>query len=725
MSMAEDYFRVTSVQYVKAGYAIFSGIPLKADSYKVNSGKYIIQIKSSLLPITPSVGQQWEVKGERSFGEIDAGDYRMRQHIYDEPEFTKCTLPDTGEQLIKFIANESDFKGIGESKARALWNGLKGDFHTTVKKDTPENRERLERILASKDSIESLFVGYAKYQNLADYNWMSKNKIPSHIQQRLIKHHKGESIDSINRNPYTLMAFGMSFSKVDELVFSGKGEELTFTVKKEDDIRLSAAIEESLGKVVEKGHTYTTQKYLHPKVQALLGSLELTQKAFNCAQHKAQFFFNVQTGTYHPTALLMMESVICKRLKSLAANKDLFNNDTNQAFQDARDELIFDLMPMQTEAILTALDNSVCCITGGAGTGKTTVLRATLRAFHKLGYKIHAVALSGRASMRLHESIGFHTKTIAALLRGEMIIPTGESPKHILVIDEASMVDVPVMYRIVNHIHPNTIILLSGDPDQLPPIGAGKVLDDIVKSGAIANTILDIVKRQEGSTGIPEYSKSIKAGVVPEKLSTGAITFHDTPEHLIAEKCKELYARSPYNSRIMATTKLMVKKINLLCQQEVNPDGNMVQFKLYGENYCRSDLKQNDTILFTQNHYEQGIQNGSLGTLTSVEVVDDSVGIVELDTGAEIPITSTLLNCMELGYCITLHKAQGSQFPRVIVALKNGIIADRAWLYTAITRAESEIHIVGSEKDFRIITELPSNSHKRNSWFGKLLTVKN
>ena len=122
-----------------------------------------------------------------------------------------------------------------------------------------------------------------------------------------------------------------------------------------------------------------------------------------------------------------------------------------------------------------------------------------------------------------------------------------------------------------------------------------------------------------------------------------------------------------------------------------------------------------------QNHYDKGIQNGSLGALTSVESSGASYGEVTLDTGDKVEVTQSILDCMELGYAITLHKAQGSQFPRIIIALQNGKIVDRAWLYTAITRAEAEIHIVGSIENFRTITHAPSNSHRRNSYLAELL----
>tara|TARA_Y100000310_G_scaffold299524_1_gene334448 strand:+ start:765 stop:2936 length:2172 start_codon:yes stop_codon:yes gene_type:complete len=718
VALHEDQMRVTSIPYSSTNIVIFSGVPLAKNSYKTNSGKYYVTIKANpdSIPVQPAVGQHWSVKGTRLVEEVEAGDFVMQQHTYESPEHIECILPESGEQLIRFIAKEKDFKGIGESKARALWTELGRDFHRIARKGTPESRKRLESLL-SDDSMNALFEGYAKYKNLAYCNWMTNHKIPASIQQRLLKHHGEESIDAIKQNPYVLIGFGMSFEQV-ELMLANCDFKLEVTDC--DRKRLSAALETAIRKEIEKGHTYTTQARLRPYLTKLLKDKELVIEAFKTGHDKAQYILNPYTGTYHPTAQLLMENVVAKRLKALASQNNLYDEVANSAYCSAVSELPYELTKKQIEAVTTCLDNAVSCITGGAGTGKTTVLRTALRAYHQMGFEMHAVALSGRAAMRLHESIGFITSTIAKLLRQEPIEPTSDQQKHLLVIDEASMIDLPTMYRLVNHIHPSVRIIFTGDPDQLPPIGCGKVLADIVLSKAIANTMLDIVKRQKGSTGIPEYSKLINQGIVPEKLSTGAIHFHETTKSEIAQVCCDLYQQSPGNSRVMAPTKALVADINKLTQEAVNPNGNRLEFEMHGERFFQN-LRLNDAILFTQNHYDKGIQNGSLGTLTSVESSGESYGEVTLDTGDKVEVTQSVLDCMELGYAITLHKAQGSQFPRVIIALQKGKIVDRAWLYTAITRAETEIHIVGSSDELRVITESHSNSHKRNSYLTELL----
>jgi exodeoxyribonuclease V alpha subunit len=713
----EEFFRVTSTQYLSTKYAIFSGIPLKPDSYRVNSGKYIVSFKceTDCLPVRPATGQQWRVKGIRELEIIEAGNYALEQHTYDSPAEAECTLPATGEAFIRFIASEKDFKGIGEGKARALWDAFGAELQEILISHNQANRQRLLRLL-SEASVDCLYEGYAKYKNLAHANWMASIGVPLRIQQRILKYHDEQTVQVIKANPYSLMGFGMSFADADNIAYNLK-------VGKSAPVRLAAAVEFAIRVQVKSGHTYTSHHSIKPVVSKLLGDPELAAQALANGHSNGQFILKSDTGTYHPTAQLMMESVVAKRLKSGCGEIDT-DDVMYEAIKEAVLELPYDLTEQQLNAVELSVTHKVSCITGGAGTGKTTVLRTVLKAYNSLGYDIHAVALSGRAAMRLHESIGFITMTIARLLREEPIAPSMDKTKHLLVIDEASMIDLPTMYRIVTHLDPSVRIIFSGDPNQLPPIGCGKVLSDIVEAGTIPNTKLDIVKRQEGSTGIPEYSACINRGEVPPALTMGAITFHETPPDQIVSVCHHLYAMSPETTQIVGATKAMIADLNQHCQAQVNPDGKRLQFNLYGDDYFL-DLREGDPILFTKNNYNIGIQNGSLGILTSTESDANeeelSFGTVTLDTGETIAITEDVLDCMELGYAITLHKAQGSQFPRIIVALQNGRIVDRAWLYTAVTRAESEVHIVGAAKDFARITGTISNANRRNSYLAHML----
>ena len=216
--MHEEYFRVTSCQHTGSKYTIFTGVPLKADSYKINSGKYIVSIRceNQSLPIQPSVGQHWRVRGKRALETVLAGDYELRQHLYDAPDEMECTLPETGEALIRFIASEREFTGIGEAKARALWDAFGSGLHSMLRSDTADHRERLKAVL-SDASIEALYNGYAKYRNLAHANWLASLGIPLRIQQRILKYHDERTVDILKANPWALLGFGMPFADIDTM----------------------------------------------------------------------------------------------------------------------------------------------------------------------------------------------------------------------------------------------------------------------------------------------------------------------------------------------------------------------------------------------------------------------------------------------------------------------------------------------------------------------------
>jgi exodeoxyribonuclease V alpha subunit len=250
-----------------------------------------------------------------------------------------------------------------------------------------------------------------------------------------------------------------------------------------------------------------------------------------------------------------------------------------------------------------------------------------------------------------------------------------------------------------------------------------------VQSRIINNTELNIVKRQGASSGIPEYSKLINQGIVPSKLTTGSITFHETEFEGVVDTCVKLYKQAPSHSRIVAPTNALVDKINEECQKELNPEGKQLAFEIDGQHFF-DRLYQNDPVLFTQNNYDAGVQNGSLGKLISVDQTDIQLGIVQMDDFENeedkfVPLTPILLQSVKAGYAITLHKAQGSQFPKVIIALSAGRNLDRAWLYTAITRAESEIHIVGTKDKLLSAIKNQSNASKRQTYLQKLLKYNN
>lgn len=675
-------FRVTSVWQNQNNLVIFSGIPLSNNQVASAKQIIVVTVRPELLPMTPVTGQHWQVTGPVKQKPIERNGYLFTE-LHIQPHKCAVTLPDTGESFIKFIAKEPDFKGIGEVKAREIWQRFGRGIY-----DILENQNAVElKGLLTDLAIQSLFAGYKKYANLKYAQWFVDHHIPPAVTQRLFKHHQEKSVEAIKNNPYRLLTFGMSFSAVDAIARS------QFDIRVDDERRLVGAVASALQKQTIKGHTLAYHKELKPMVCELVGTNPLATKALSSSHSNGTFVVSA-LGVYHPTGMLVMEHVVAKRLLKLAAVSEWGPAHDNAHFEAVRD-LPFPLTERQTEAVVSAMKNAVACITGGAGTGKTTVLRTVLRGYHHLNYIIKSIALSGRAAMRMQESTGFPSSTIAKFLREA---PLTEDIRHLVVIDEASMVDLATMYKIVTHISADTRILFVGDPNQLPPISAGLVLADIVKSGVLHNTELNIVKRQDGSTGIPEYTKQVQEGIVPSSLSMGNIHHHEVPLDQVTNKAVELFMQSPKLTRIIGATYKAehggIDAINANCQSLCNANGQPFNFELYGQQHYLA-LRKGDPVIFTENDYEAGVQNGTLGKLICVKQTDEHFGIVELDTGQEVRLTQSLLDNIRCAYAISLHKAQGSQFPRVIIPLTKTKMLDRSWIYTALTRAENEIELIG------------------------------
>ena len=706
----EEMIRVTAVPFRRSWSTVIRGVPVR-DDHLLKSATYFVSVvaSSAYLPVDPTPGQLWKVRGHKTVKAFDHGAYKTNEHAYKNPDVFDFQMPDTGESFITFVSKDKAFTGIGESKARQLWSRFGTDIHRILSEGSAKDLKALQEILSDK-SIKALHAGYEKYRNLRHTVWMSRAKIPHSVQQRILKHHQLGTVDAIKKNPFELIHFGLTFNEIDAILNAIHGH--AWEHRRYPEKRMHAAMVQALKDCMSGGSTWLKVSQVKNRAFHYLKNETLCEKGVQWLKNTPTVALYHETDSrFHPTATAIQELAVAKRIHHLLALRTPLSEADESLMGDVSAQLPYELTSKQTLAIMTSLSVGVSCITGGAGTGKTTVLATFLSAAEKIGYSIYAIALSGRAAMRLHELIGFPTMTIARFLREEPVAGS----KALLVIDEASMIDLPTMFRIINHIDPSVKIVLTGDPSQLPPIGVGKILHDLVLSDHVPNTMLDIVKRQKGSTGIPEYSKQVNAGEAPASLSAGNIHFHEVADiGLAVKKAIELYLDKPADSRIIAPTRKLVGEANERIQDSANGDSPLMNFNLEGEDYFLK-LRLHDQILFTQNHPGEGVQNGSLGKLVSVDQDGDVVGVVKLDTGAKVEIKGDLLDALELGYAMTLHKAQGSQFPRVIVLLKEGKVLDRSWLYTALTRAETEVHIIGDPAVFKKVTEAPPKAFKRKT----------
>jgi exodeoxyribonuclease V alpha subunit len=772
--------RVTNIlSTYKSGKMRFRGVPVCPDTHKKTSERdfYNITATPEQAVFEPEIGQVWKINGDAYVEEKSS--YKKhgvdRHHDIRKAKQCVCILPRSKESFVAFIKEIKAFKGVGKGKAEALWD----EFNLETLKHMEHGRTSMLATVVTPKMAKSLVNGYSKYRNLKYAFWLMSKGIPIEIQKMVFEfkpiinpkrtHQSGYSYaidprDIIKENPYRLAScFSMQFLEVDKLVRRG----FEPNINSADPRRMVAAVSQAIRTCSKGGHTFATYDKLLKELVAILQQAELIaslNKSYNklnynieelaataLTAHDKDAYVIYPNGQYQLTHTYLMENVIALRLLSMRSHGAVFGEAESAACEKAFELSPHPLLSKQKDAVITAVESRISAIIGGAGTGKTTVLHAVLTAYEALGYvsnadinlepdkiqynrNIKTMALSCRAAKRMRDSINkssngavrerqINATSISRFLH-ETIIEDAEG-KYLIVIDEASMLDVATMYHIITNIHPNVRILLVGDHHQLPPIGAGNVLADVVGSGVIPLTELDIVKRQSSATGIPEYSKSVREGIVPDGLSTGSIHFHEVTTDLIAETCAKLYAASPATSMVVASTNALVGKVNELCQQSVNPNGEsfLIQETDFFPDFVKhplSTLRKGDPILFTAN-ISQDIQNGSLGKLTSVARDNDSFGLVKMDDEyVEISPTEEMLPTLNLGYGLTVHKAQGSQFPRVIVALHGGHV-DRAWLYTAITRAEGELHIVSTKEKLISTIERKSHASKRKTMLKTLL----
>lgn len=728
------YFRITYVHYDERNNKCFMrGTVNKRD--KRNKHTAISQVKVNTtcfgLPSIPAKGEYWQAYGQiEYYTEVK---YNSVKHIfhYKEPQCLEFMMPNTLEEVTEFVSKSDDFPMIGASRLFNIWDKYENEALKIILDGDIAKLTAVD--LVSEENAITLIEGFKKYENLKYAPWFAKHRIPPMIQHNFFKMtavmelQDGEETkevkmppppEVISDNPYQLTCLGMKFADIDKMALS------TFNKPLDDKNRLVAAVNQVLSEdVVPRGHTFAYHSQIIARIAKVLDSTELAEQAL-VQSEKMLNFRRGENGTYHHGSFYLMECLIAERFSTLLKRKSEWTDEHPIKINTAMAEVPFRLAPKQVEAIFSALENEVSIISGGAGTGKTTVLRTVLRAFEKLGYTIHGIALSGRAALRLFESIRIPTKTITRFL-GDPDLRSedaeGNPLKHLVVIDESSMVDTLNMSRIVTHTSPEVRFLIVGDDEQLAPIGAGKILYDLIQSRVVPCVELDQVQRQDESTGIPEYSRVIRSGKVPDELSFLNVRFHECREADIVDKCIEIYQHNRGRSQMISATRKTTWALNANCQALFNAHSPTLTYEYVGRT-IESGFRQFDPVIFTKNHIKLGIQNGLLGGLSSIQWDDAGYGGVKtLEAEELIPLSPQLITELQLAYSITLHKAQGSQFPVVIVALDNSSLIDRSWLYTAITRAEVEVHIVGTKAKFIQAVTGGNKGHRRQTYLQELI----
>ena len=658
------------------------------------------------LNFEPRVGQQWEVAKELNHAVRQQPipghpDKYLHHWRFMEPKL-KCVMPDSGRGFVQFVSKDKKlFPGIGLVHAQTLWDAFSNHLFATLEQDPDapyehdksiSNFEAIKAVLLSDERVRALYKGIAAFDNFKYASQFVEWEIEEPIQRQLFRFEGKNATDFLKENPYRLFSLGMRFHKVDAIA------QKHFDVNPQDERRLTAVVEEALRRWSDKGHTLAEWKDIRSMVSKLLDNdSQLVEKA---QELKGDIIgFTKHDDKYFVSGHFIFEKTIAKRLSKLRSTKRHWLEEHERAY-NARVPEGWVLEKAQEKAIRRALTSNVFALSGGAGTGKTTTTKFIVDIYRQLGYTIYPVALSGKAARRLQQSIGIKTSTIARLLNEKRI----DGNNCILLIDEASMVDAYTMWRLVTLFSDRARILLVGDPHQLPPINAGFILNDVIKSGVINHVELDVVRRTGTNSTVPAYSKAIREGIIPEHLCTPDINFQEPIVNVIEDAVR---AYKDYGSAmVVAPTNAMVRTVNERLQEEINPNEETLDLTDMPVRRGNYTFKKGDPVVITLTRYKDDIQNGMLGRITSVDCNEEHACVIELEdvdkdgNSRVLNIDWDLFEYVDLAYCLTLHKLQGSQAKNVIVLLERGRLLDRSWLYTAVTRAEDKVHIIGHVSDF-------------------------
>lgn len=740
--MLAQTLRVTSIrsQGPKGfGGCIFTGKPIDDHGNVQDTAAYYV-VKASGLTLGKALvqpGQWWQVSGEAAERLLDVNGYRVSEWQIDATR--ALLLRPSGEHIVSFMADNPAFEGIGQVKARKLWDTFGIGLYEAL---DAADVDVLAAVL-TPESAMLVVSAWAQYGDSRTLQWLQAEGIDLEIGQKVLQFFGQETPEKLKEDPYRLLSFCASWHQVDAMA------QRHFGVQPDDPRRLQGAIEEACYRVFASGHTMVLSAKLMDVLQSVLGSQTKTFRWRSLVptaltQGLTNGSFVIGHHGVQPLGALVMERQVAKAVADRLAVTDTVLmsqaevSDILTAYEAAEG---IELNMEQRQAVHLASEKTFMLITGGAGVGKTTVLKALYKVYDQAGVEVVQLALAGRAAKRMQEATGRPASTIANFLRSakELHGPC------VVVVDEASMVDIVTMHRLVELLGPKVRIVMAGDPEQLMPVGTGLVLHALIRISAVPLVELKVIKRYGGDIAVAAVA--IRKGIWPSLSSdeTGAIAFirctagrTAAGNSLIAEIVLDLYNLDPANTQILSARKNGVdgvKTINSLCQSATTAGKKpMMAWSVQHDQMVHTPFNLGDPVLCTRNMWDRGLQNGSLGLIVEIEdpprlmtnedgtEAGHALAWVLWDDGMRRPIVEAMLDDLELGYAITVHKAQGSQWPRVIVPLTGHRLLDRTLVYTAVTRAQQQVILVGDEDAARTAVQGVPRSKRREVALDLLLT---
>lgn len=694
--------KVLNVRLQNRNGAVFRGKVIKDDGEICDTySELTARLQAGAVGTEVLAGQWWKLTGviaSRTF--INASGFEMtEEQIEVASGHASLRLP-SGRHVVDYLSRNPRFTGVGPVTAEHLWRRFQEKLFSVL--DERDYQALIDVVGPAKAAL--LIQGWHEDGLSTTLQWLQSHGVGLAVGRSILSYFGADAVDKISENPYRLLSFSAGWKEVDQLATGHLG------IAQDDPRRLAAAVEELVYRRFSAGDTFVTSSDLSAGLRALIKAGSQTSQLLNSAMEMAEgsgrLLFDSEGNAYSIGASILEDRVV----DAIRSRLDLRSPACNvgrivSAYED-REGL--KLNAEQLDAIHLVADNHFCVITGGAGCGKTTALRVVCDVLENQGYVITQLALAGKAAKRMTESTGRPAATLASFIKKARELDdssTADSRPIALVIDEASMVDLISFSTAVGHSAPTSKIVLIGDPHQLPPVGPGLILHCLNEIPTIPHVELKVAKRF--GMDIANVANRIKDGSFPALNELqGSVQFIEISGTDMAQHAASLYLERPSDTVVLCATRAVALAINQRVQKELSTGSRQIQsWNLEFGQWEGLGLHEGDLLICTKNHWDIGIQNGSMGRLVSVaDPVKNScdlnheLGRVEWDDGITRSLTESLLASVELGYALTIHKSQGSQWKRVIVCLpmnKLSMRIERSLVYTAVTRAQSDIIIFG------------------------------
>ena len=637
-------------------------------------------------------------------------------------------------------------KGIGASLAGRIVKKFKADSFRIIE----EEPERLVEIKGISERMAKEI--YRQFEEKRDMRsamlFLQQYNISGSLAVKIFQEYGQKMYDILKVNPYRLAddITGVGFKTADDIA-SRVG------IGNDSDYRIKAGILYTLLQASNEGHVYLPEKEMLQRTSTLLVSEEDNiKRQITALNIEKKIIIKDVDGDklIYSSVFYYMELNVARMLCDLNIRYDLQQEAIRKRVTVIEEQFQIELEEQQRTAVTEAAGNGLLIVTGGPGTGKTTTINAIIKFFESEGMDILLAAPTGRAAKRMTETTGYEAKTIHRLLELSKLLEDKENKftfernesnpleTDVLIIDEMSMVDISLMHALLKAVSVGTRLILVGDVNQLPSVGPGNVLKDIIDSHSFNVVKLTKIFRQAAGSDIIVNAHKINAGeqinldnkskdfFFLKRMESNVITA--VMINLIRNKLPKYVNATPFDIQVLTPMRkgeLGVERLNQVLQQALNPPSK----EKIEKEYHQTIFREGDKVMQIKNNYQitwevrsrygittqsgTGVFNGDSGTIMGINLFSEHL-IVEYDEHRLVDYSFNQLEELELAYAVTIHKSQGSEYPAVVLPILDGprLLFNRNLLYTAVTRAKNCVTIVGSDSMLQFMIDNKSEQSR-------------